>query len=116
MGKLRRANKLYNEKIAQERREQQAREKEERDELKAKKAKEAAERKAQRDCDRQACNAEKAVQLPQRGKRKASTAPAAKITKKHCTVATVCGVVDAEPPAAPCTYTTRSGRTATLYN
>jgi hypothetical protein len=46
MTKLRHANKLYNEKITQEKREQRAKEKEERDWVKAEKAKEAAERKA----------------------------------------------------------------------
>jgi hypothetical protein len=50
--------------------------------------------------------------------RKASTAPAARVQKKCRTVATAGGVA-AEPPAAPRTHTghtTRSGRTATLYN
>jgi hypothetical protein len=116
MTKLRHANKLYKEKIAQERREQRTREKEERERVRAEKAKEVAERKAQRERDKQARDAEKAVQLPQRGKRKASTASTAKIPKKRCTVATVRSVVAAEPSAAPRTHTTRSGRTATLYN
>ncbi|KAF1922585.1 uncharacterized protein M421DRAFT_426783, partial [Didymella exigua CBS 183.55] len=114
--KVRQANKLYNERIAQERREQRAREKDECEQVGAKKAKEAAERKAQRERDKQACNAEKTVQLPQRGKRKASAAPAAKISKKRRTVGAARGVDAAEPPAAPRTHTTRSGRTATLYN
>jgi hypothetical protein len=43
---LREANKLYNQKIAKEKRERQAREKEERDQLKAEKAAGVAERKA----------------------------------------------------------------------
>jgi hypothetical protein len=47
-------------------------EKEERGRLKAVKAAEAAERKAHRERDKQARDAEKAVQLPQRGKRNAS--------------------------------------------
>jgi hypothetical protein len=46
IAELRRANKLYKENIAQEKREQRAREKEERDQLKAKKATEEAKRKA----------------------------------------------------------------------
>jgi len=116
MTKLRHANKLYNEKIAQERREQRAREKEERERVRAEKAEEAAERKAQRERNKQARDAAKAEQLPQRGKRKASAAPAATTAKKRATVATVRGVVAAEPRAAPRTHTTRSGRTATLYN
>ena len=51
---LAKANKLYDEKIAQERRDARAREKEERDWLKAEKAKEVAERKAERERQRQA--------------------------------------------------------------
>jgi hypothetical protein len=100
MTELRRANKLYNEKIAQEKREQQVREKEEREQLRAGKAKEAAERKAQRERDKQACDAEKAIQLPQRGKRKASTAPLARISKKRCVRAAFSRTVVASPP--PC--------------
>jgi hypothetical protein len=46
MTKLRHANKLYNKKIAQEKREQRVREKEERECVRAEKAKEVAERKA----------------------------------------------------------------------
>ncbi|KAF1924411.1 uncharacterized protein M421DRAFT_8721 [Didymella exigua CBS 183.55] len=72
MTKLRNSNKLYNEKIAQERRERQAWEKEERERVRAEKAEEAAERKAQRERDEQARDAQKAVQLPQRGNCKAS--------------------------------------------
>jgi hypothetical protein len=116
MAKLRHTNKLYNETIAQEKREQRVREKEERERVRAEKAKEAAERKAQRERDKQARRAEKAIQWPQRAKRKASSAPAAKILKKRRTVPTVRGVVAAEPPAAPRTHTTSSGRTANLYN
>ena len=116
MAKLRQANKLYDEKITQKRRDQRAREKEERERLRAKKAEEVAERKAQRERDKQARNAQKAVQLPQRGKRKASQAAAPRKKQKRGAVAVQCGVVAAEPPAAPRTHTTRSGRTATLYN
>jgi hypothetical protein len=46
---LAKANKLYNEKIAQEKRETRVREKEERDRLKAEKVKEVAERKAEKE-------------------------------------------------------------------
>jgi hypothetical protein len=60
-----------------------AREKAERDQVRAKKAEEAAERKAQRDCDKQAREAEKAVQLPQRGKRKASQSAAPRKKQNH---------------------------------
>jgi hypothetical protein len=116
MAKLRHANKLYNEKIAQERREQRAREKEERERVRAEKAEEAAERKAQRERDKQARGAEKAIQLPQRGKRKAPQSAAPRKKQNRGAVAAQRGVVAAEPPAAPRTHTTRSGRTATLYN
>ena len=114
--KLRHANKLYNEKIAQERREQRAREKAERDQVRAEKAKEAAKRKAQRERDKEACNAAEAIQLPQRGKRKASQSTAPRKKQNRGAVAARRGDVAAEPPAAPRTHTTRSGRTATLYN
>ena len=116
MVKLRHANKLYNEKIAQERREQRAKEKAERDQVRAEKAKEAAKRKAQRERDKEACNAAEAIQLPQRGKRKASQSAAPRKKQNRGAVAARRGVVVAEPPVAPRTHTTRSGRTATLYN
>ncbi|KAJ8115213.1 hypothetical protein OPT61_g3095 [Boeremia exigua] len=116
MKKLRHANKLYNESIAQERREQEAREKEERKRVRAEKAKEAAERKAQRERDRQARNAEKASKLPQRDKCKASQSVVPEKKQKRGTVAARRGVVAVEPPAAPRTHTTRSGRTAALFN
>jgi hypothetical protein len=116
MAELRRSNKLYKEKIAQEKREQRVREKEERDQLKAEKAAEAAERKVQKERDKQARDAQKAIQLPQRGKRKASQSTAPR-KKQNCgAVAARRGVVAAAPPPAPRTYTTRSGRIATLYN
>ena len=115
MAELRRANKLYNEKIAQEKREQRVREKEERERVKAEKAKEAAECKAQKERDKQARNAKKDIQLPQRGKRKALTASAAKISKKRRVGAARSRTVAASPPPALRTHTTRSGRTATLY-
>jgi hypothetical protein len=71
MKELARANKLYNEKIAQEKRDARAREKEERDQLKAEKAKEVAERKAERERQRQARGSQKAMQKSSAGKRKA---------------------------------------------
>jgi hypothetical protein len=116
MAELRRANKLYKEKIAQEKREQRAREKEERGQLKAEKAAEAAERKVQKERDKPARDAQKAVQLPQRGKRKASQSTAPRKKQNRGAAAARRGVVAAAPPPAPRTYTTRSGRIATLYN
>lgn len=76
MKELRAANKLYNDRIAEERRAQRLREKEERAQLRAVKAAEVAERKAEKERQKQARNAEKAVQLPQTGKRKASQSAA----------------------------------------
>lgn len=52
MKELAKANKLYNDKIAQERRNARAREKEERKQLKAEKAKKVAERRAERERQR----------------------------------------------------------------
>ncbi|KAF1354169.1 hypothetical protein EJ07DRAFT_134324 [Lizonia empirigonia] len=71
MKELAKANKLYNEKIAQEKRDARAREKVEREQLKAEKAKEVAERKAERERQRQACDSQKAIKKPSIGKRKA---------------------------------------------
>ena len=71
------ANKLYQEKIAEEKRVQRLREKEERAQAKAVKDAEVAERKAERERQKQARDAAKGIQLPKTGKRKASqpTAP-----------------------------------------
>ncbi|KAF2023545.1 hypothetical protein EK21DRAFT_80639 [Setomelanomma holmii] len=63
---LAKANKLYNKKIAQEKRDTRAKEKEEQ------KAKEVSKRKAERERQRQACDSQKAVQKASTGKRKAS--------------------------------------------
>ena len=62
-------------------------------------------------------DAAKAIQLSQTGKRKALKKPPEEPRKpaKRTRRSTV-GVVAAEPPAAPRTHTTRSGRTATLYS
>lgn len=62
---------------------QRLREKEERDRLKAKKAAEVAERKDQRERDKQARDARKAIQLPPRGKHKASQQLQSDSTKKR---------------------------------
>lgn len=81
------------------RREQREKEKAERGLVKAGKAKEVAERKTQRECDKQGRDAEKAVQLPQRGKRKAPPFAAPR-KKQNCgAVAARRGVVAATPPS-----------------
>ena len=59
---LKKASKLYNDKIAEEKREKRKKEKEERDRLAAVKAKEVAERKAERERQKQACDSQKAIQ------------------------------------------------------
>ena len=113
---LQQTQKLLKEKQRQERCDVREREKEERARLNAVKAAEVAQRKAQRERNKQAHNAAEAVQLPQRGKRKASNSPAPRKKQNRGAVAARRGVVAAEPLAAPRTHTTRSGRTATLYN
>jgi hypothetical protein len=115
MVKLRHANKLYNKKIAQEKREQRAREKEERDQVKAKKAEEAAERKAAKEAQKRDRNAQKSIQLPNQGKRKASDQLQSETVKKHGGRGARSRTVAAEPPLPRPTVTTRSGRTATKY-
>ena len=116
MKELAAANKLYNEKIAEEKREQRVREKAARDQARAEERAAIEERKAQRERDKQARDAAKAVQLPQRGKRKASQSAAPRKKQKRSAVAARRSSVAAEPSTAPRTHTTRSGRTATLYN
>jgi hypothetical protein len=115
MVKLRHANKLYNKKIAQEKREQRAREKEERDQVKAKKAEEAAERKAAKEAQKRDRNAQKSIQLPNQGKRKSSDQLQSETVKKHGGRGARSRTVAAEPPLPRATVTTRSGRTATKY-
>ena len=76
MKELAAANKLYNEKIAEEKREKRAREKVERDQVNAEKRAGIEECKAERLHKKQEREAKKALQLPRKGKRKASQATA----------------------------------------
>ncbi|RYN91076.1 hypothetical protein AA0121_g13651, partial [Alternaria tenuissima] len=69
--KLQHTQELPKQKEMEDNRPRRDREKEERGRLKAVKAAEAVERKAHRERDKQARDVEKAVQLPQRGKRNA---------------------------------------------
>jgi hypothetical protein len=72
-------------------------------------------RKEQRRFNKEKKDCDKALQLSQRGKRKALQTAALKGKQKvGAAVARSC-VVAAEPPA-PRTHKTRSGRTATLYD
>ena len=115
MKELAAANKLYKEKIAQEKREQRARKKEERDQVKAKKAEEAAERKAAKEAQKRNLEARKSTQLPNQGKRKASVQLQPKTVKKRGGGGARSRTIAAEPPPPRPTVTTRSGRTATKY-
>lgn len=72
MRELARANKLYHEKIAEEKREQRVREKKESDKRRAKERAAIDARKAERQRKKEEKDREKATKLSQRGKRKAS--------------------------------------------
>jgi hypothetical protein len=109
------ANKLYKEKIAQEKREQQAREKEERDQVKAQKAAKVAKRKAAREAQRRNHNARKSIQLPNQAIRKASGQLQPKRIKKRSSRGARSHSIAAKPPPPRPTITTRSGRTATKH-
>ena len=86
------ANKLYNEKVLQEKRNARAKEKVERDQLKAEKAKEVAQRKAERERQQKERNTKKSIQKPQKGKRKVSQQQGAR-KKQNCgAVASVGGL------------------------
>ena len=80
MKELKHASKLYNERLAQQKREKAAKEKEVRDERKAAERKAIDERKAERERKKQERIAQKATQKPTKGKRKTLTTaePAAK--------------------------------------
>jgi hypothetical protein len=116
MKELAAANKLYKAKLAEEKRVARAREKEERDRVKAKKAKEVAERKVERERQKQSRDVEKALQLSQRGNHTTSKASAAKKKPARRAVGARSHPKPATPPSPARTHTTRSGRTATLYN
>ena len=73
-------------------------------------------RKEQRRKDKEARDALEGSQLPNKGKRRASTAPLAEAAKKRRVASARSAVVAAEPAPARRTHTTRSGRTATLHN
>ena len=116
MKELAAANKLYKAKIADEKRVAWVREKEEQDQLKAVKAQETAGRKAEQERQKQAHDAEKAIQLSQRGNRTTSKASTAKKKPAHCAVGACSHPKPATPPPQARTHTTRSGCTAILYN
>lgn len=116
MKELKKANKLYNDKLAEEKRARAVEDKEEREKAKAEERKAIDARKEERRLNKEKKDREKALRLSQKGKRKASEAPARPKKKQRGGAASRSGVIAAEPPPAPRTHETRSGRTATLYN
>ena len=107
ISELRHANKLYKDKVAQEKR--VAREKE-----KAERAAVKAERAAEKQRQKEANNAAKAIQLSQKGKRKALRLPL-QTDKRQKRDANAGGDAEAwEAPSAPPRVTTRRGRNVTL--
>jgi transcriptional regulator with XRE-family HTH domain len=110
---LKKANKLYNNKIAEQKRVAAAQAKEVRDRERAEERAAINARKEQRRKDKEARNAQNTIQLPNKGKRKASTAPAAETIKKRRVVGARSRAVVASPAPPTRTHTTRSGRIAT---
>ena len=106
---LRRANKLYNEKIAQQKREA-------RETAKAVREKAKAEKAAEKEHQQQARDAAKAIQLSQRGKRKASQATTQKHKHQKRASNAVGGVDDAWAPLSPPHITTMRGRNVKLLS
>ena len=114
IAELRHANKLYKEKIAQEKREAAVVAKAAREKEKAEKAQKIAERKAEHERQQQERNAAKALQLSQRGKRTASQAPQPSKRQKRVYTRDVRSADAAETLPAPLPKTTRRGRNVTL--
>jgi hypothetical protein len=110
MKELAEANKLYNEKVLQEKRAARAKEKEERDRLAAVKAKEVAERKAERERQKQARDSQKAIQQALRGKRKASQKAAPGKKQNRGAVAARGSAPAHEPPLEPPATHSNRGR------
>ncbi|KAF1357496.1 hypothetical protein EJ07DRAFT_127969 [Lizonia empirigonia] len=110
---LKAANKLYNDKIKEQKREAAAAAKVVRDRERAEERAAINARKLQRQKDKEARGAQKASQLPNKGKRKASTTSKTPAAKKRRVVARRCSAVAPSPPPPARTHTTRSGRTAT---
>jgi len=108
------ANKLYKQKVADEKRIARQREKEERAQVKAKKAEEAAKGKAEREHQKQARDTQKAIQLSRRGNCTTPQASVAKKKPKRGAVGARSRPKPATPPREPPSRTTRHGRTSTL--
>jgi tRNA nucleotidyltransferase/poly(A) polymerase len=107
-------NKNIAEKLKEERRVEREAAALVREKDKAERAAGVAERKAEKERLKQARNAEKALQLSQNGKRKASQQPAAKLKQKRRAVAAVGGALEEPAPPAPPPKTTSRGRNVNL--
>jgi hypothetical protein len=115
MKELAAANKLYNDKIEEEKRQKRAREKEERAKVKAEERQAIDARKAARAAAKQARDAAKAIKQSQIGKSTTSRAFAVQNKPARRGVGARSHPKPATPPLPARTCTTRSGRTATLY-
>src|SRR5690242_18961469 len=108
-------NKLFKDKIAEEKRQKRVREKEERARMMAEERRAIDARKAARTASKRASHSTKAIQQSQRGKSITSKASAAKQKSARRGVGARSHPKPVTPPLAARTHTTRSGRTATLY-
>jgi hypothetical protein len=113
---LKESTKLLKQKLDAKKKEKQENDKKKVAERRANERAEIDARKAERARRKAENNQEKAVKLSQRGKRKASQAAASKRKQKRSAAGGVHEVPALSPQSAPRTHTTRSGRTATLYN
>ena len=113
---LKKASKLYNDKIAEEKKVQRARDQEAWKKEKAEERKAIDARKEERRVGKEWRARGSALQYTRKGKRKASQSTAPNKKPKVGVAAARSRVVAAEPPQQFRTHTTRSGRTATLYN
>lgn len=104
---LREANKLYKEKLAQEKRVA-------REEARVERERERAEKAAQKAAQREARNTAKAIQLSQKGKRKASSDSTPKNKRQKRAVGAAQGVDAVQAISCAPTVTTRRGRNVSV--
>ena len=117
MADLKHANKLYKEKIAEEKRVAREAAKVEREKEKAEKAAGIAERRAERERQKQAHEAEKSIQSPNQVRRKVSRQLQPKITKKRGGRGNRSRAVDApRSPSPPPIYNSRGRKIAPRKN
>ncbi|RYN26125.1 hypothetical protein AA0114_g12646 [Alternaria tenuissima] len=113
MKELKKANKLYNDRIAEEKRKKAARDREAQAKAKADERKAINARNEQRKKDKNARDAQKAVPQSQRGKRKASQSTAPRKKQNRSVAAARSGVVDApRSPTPPPKYNSRGRKIA----